>query len=346
MKHLELVEISRGIAALLVVCFHATGIIAAGKYFGVTPLGGLFNFGYSGVDFFFVLSGFIIYLSTATQHQNISAVGIYLKRRLIRIYPIYWAVALTFLPLLLIFGATSTTQGLGTTEIIKDFFLLPRADKPFITVAWTLRHEMLFYFSFLVYFINARLAAFYFIGWTLLIVFTHALQFQSDSSLLKFYLDLHNIEFVFGIFLAWFVIKHNWSSPKWFLPVGLILFLIGGGNEVVFNEGVSLSFPDYHIIFGISSLLVIGGIATIRTPNNSLIKQSAVFLGKASYSVYLIHYLVLSIAIKALINIGTSPVFSFFSLVLLGIMSGGLLYQYIERPLLRFVRIKTDAISN
>jgi len=55
---LEGVEASRGAAAILVVGVHATSMLA-GQY-GRPVFGGLMSFGHAGVDFFFVLSGFII----------------------------------------------------------------------------------------------------------------------------------------------------------------------------------------------------------------------------------------------------------------------------------------------
>lgn len=59
-NRLSSIESARGIAAFMVVLFHTTGIMNLPKYFSVMPLGGVFGFGHAGVDFFFVLSGFII----------------------------------------------------------------------------------------------------------------------------------------------------------------------------------------------------------------------------------------------------------------------------------------------
>ena len=109
----------------------------------------LFSFGDAGVDFFFVLSGFIIYYSTASNHGKLHLAGNYLKHRLARIYPIYWFVALLLLPMGVIFGHWP-----GNINVIKDFMLRPHGDMPFIPVAWTLIHEMFFYVSFLLFFIN------------------------------------------------------------------------------------------------------------------------------------------------------------------------------------------------
>src|SRR5450432_2723557 len=58
-KKLPYLQISRAIAALIVVVHHVSG--AGTFYLNFNPLGGVFMVGWNGVDFFFVLSGFIIY---------------------------------------------------------------------------------------------------------------------------------------------------------------------------------------------------------------------------------------------------------------------------------------------
>src|SRR5580692_2096905 len=86
------IQLARGAAAVLVVLYHAGRGLALPQYLGHVPLGGLFNFGHAGIDFFFVLSGFIIF---TVHHGDIgrpSALPRYVWRRLARIYPIYWVV--------------------------------------------------------------------------------------------------------------------------------------------------------------------------------------------------------------------------------------------------------------
>ena len=55
------IQVFRGLAALLVLLFHASLIVEKSKYFDQTSIETIFHFGDAGVDFFFVLSGFIIY---------------------------------------------------------------------------------------------------------------------------------------------------------------------------------------------------------------------------------------------------------------------------------------------
>lgn len=57
---------TRGIAAVMVVLFHLGGAFAADKYFGIGAFAFPFRFGSSSVEFFFVISGFIIF----SAHNN------------------------------------------------------------------------------------------------------------------------------------------------------------------------------------------------------------------------------------------------------------------------------------
>jgi exopolysaccharide production protein ExoZ len=340
-ERLAYLEVGRGLAALLVVCFHATGIIGLAKYFGEAPLNGIFSFGDAGVDFFFVLSGFIIYYSTSANHGNLRWAGEYLKHRLVRIYPIYWLVALLLLPMGAIFGHWP-----GVTTIFKDLVLLPHGDLPFVPVAWTLRHEMLFYISFLLFFINIRLAWVYFLLWTFLIASEcsgNFLGWGNDSAIWKFYLDLHNIEFVLGILTAAYIRQSGWV-PFWCLPVGCILFLGSGINQSILNKDIITLVPQYHLIYGFSSVFLLARFATLHHPEGALV-QGFAFLGKASYSIYLIHFAVLSAIVKLLIPIGLGAVVSFIILVLSGLIIGSLFYQYVERPLLKFTKQKMKIVN-
>ncbi len=80
------IQAYRGFAALLVITFHAN--LMANEYFASTPLTEFFRFGHSGVPFFFVLSGFIIYFIHKNDIGVPNRASTYLKKRVIRIYPI------------------------------------------------------------------------------------------------------------------------------------------------------------------------------------------------------------------------------------------------------------------
>lgn len=339
----EYLEIGRGIAALLVVCFHATAIIGLPKYFGLSPLGGVFSFGYAGVDFFFVLSGFIIFYSTAKNHGNSAAVLTYVKHRLIRIYPIYWVVGLFLLPLAYLMG-----HPVGAANAVMDFLLVPRDGYPFVPVAWTLRHEMLFYLSFVLFFLNVTLAWVYFLLWGGAIAVCSVLSLDTTSPLLSLYFNDHNLEFLLGILVAVYAKKKQvaWIKPSFLLLTGAVIFLASGLNESLIHVEIYSEYSHYHILYGISAALMVSGLIGLKADLKNYWVSVGAFFGRASYSIYLIHFSVLSAVIKFLLPLGLALWLDMVLLILAGVVLGSLLYQYVEVPLLAMIRNRVALASN
>ena len=84
----------RAVAAALVVLFHLGGTFAQDRYFGFKALDGPFAWGDAGVDFFFVLSGFLITLAHRRDFGRPAELSRYLSKRALRIYPTYWVICL------------------------------------------------------------------------------------------------------------------------------------------------------------------------------------------------------------------------------------------------------------
>lgn len=78
--HYELLDGLRGVAALMVVCFHLF------EAFATSHLDQRINHGYLAVDFFFILSGFVIGYAYDDRWGRLTAWQ-FLKRRLIRLHP-------------------------------------------------------------------------------------------------------------------------------------------------------------------------------------------------------------------------------------------------------------------
>lgn len=143
---LDLIQIFRGLAALIVVLHHITA--SNGFYFQYLPFNNIFKAGWNGVDFFFVLSGFIItYVHYKDLgHQN--RIPSYLTKRIIRIYPPYWIFAIIS-TIFYFFIHTVNTDSL--LFIVKSFFLVPQDHNPVLDVGWSLVHEIVFYILFAIY---------------------------------------------------------------------------------------------------------------------------------------------------------------------------------------------------
>lgn len=79
--HYDLLDGLRGVAALLVVWYHIF------EGFATSPLDQRFNHGYLAVDFFFILSGFVIGYAYDDRWKGRMTTGEFFKRRLIRLHP-------------------------------------------------------------------------------------------------------------------------------------------------------------------------------------------------------------------------------------------------------------------
>lgn len=140
------IQVLRFVAATGVVVAHAVDL--AGTRLGLDTVlagGTLEDFGAAGVDLFFVISGFIIAVTTKGQ-AGIAAAGDFLWRRFRRVAPIYWLLSLPIL-VGMIRGGTLTGEVAVATFLFWPFSGLEMTF-PALGPGWTLCFEMLFYAGF------------------------------------------------------------------------------------------------------------------------------------------------------------------------------------------------------
>ncbi len=226
------VEAGRGIAALLVVLLHASHILAIPNYSSHLAFDGLFEFGHAGVDFFFVLSGFIIYYIHQADIGHPSALTGYGAKRCVRIYPVYWVVTALF-GAILFFSPTKDRSEQQLATIVTSLFLLPAMQAPILSVAWSLKHEILFYLLFATLFLSHRLGWAVMGVWGLLTAWNIAVSWATGTP----YFDgiagdllfrIFNIEFFFGIAVAHLALRSRARYGRTLLVAGAALFLATG----------------------------------------------------------------------------------------------------------------------
>ncbi len=142
----------RGLAVLLVFLVHYTTLAAPWQDGGSASalLARLLHLaGNSGVDLFFVLSGYLIYGSLIARRQAFLP---FMRRRLLRIYPTYGAVFLLYLALSLAFPAESKIPPAAPDAalyLLQNLLLLAPllGEPPLITVSWSLSYELFYYLA-------------------------------------------------------------------------------------------------------------------------------------------------------------------------------------------------------
>ncbi len=337
----------RAIAASLVVVFHAADIIRIKLDSHV--FGDLLLFGFSGVPMFFVLSGFIIFYIHAQDIDRPSRLGRYLYKRFVRIYPLYWFILLLLLPRYL--GRISNSN-----YLLENITLLrlTKFDK-IIDVSWTLSYEIFFYIIFLSLilhrglgilgiFICACLSSYslitgYFLEIPYIISTITTINYGTLNNLIHIASDPINFLFLMGVISSaiYFRIAHHYSTKDSLgviaLVVGISIFI---SVAIVYNiYGYTImSSRHYYLLWGLASMFLMIAPASVHVESFFKDSRTLMFLGNASYSLYLVHLIIQKLMMDSLVIRSMNPYLIFFLLISISVILGVGVYLLIERPLL------------
>ena len=327
-------QAARGIAAILVMLFHAPPLLQL--YLGYAPFEHAFRFGHAGVDFFFVLSGFIIMHTHGGDLGRPERLHRYATRRFSRIYPIYWVICGLLLAMAL-FSPDRAAQ-LSFWHVVGSLLLIPHGQEPFLNVAWTLQYEVLFYLCFAAA-ILSRWAGPVLAALCLALVAVWLL-FAPQATGAAFITPPYLLEFLGGVGVAMLVRRRLVPRPGTMAIAGVAAFLAVGLAE---NAGLMTHTGTASILlFGTASAMIIAGLAAVESEAGLVVPQPLIALGAASYVIYLIHFTGISVSARLLAALGVMrlvPGWLAFGLVLVSVLVVGLLmHRSIEQPLIAWFR--------
>ncbi len=344
MKRLDTIEAARAVAAISVVCFHANA--AMGITYGAAYQTQLFFWGDRGVDFFFVLSGFII------GHVHGSDIGQperfrdYVLKRIIRIFPILWFVAGSWIALKYFAGAGTTSVSVAATSL----FLIPSLEHPVPLVVWTLRHEMLFYLMFGLLIASrtvGTVVGLFWLGGCLLQLVLLAAG-RGFGGLAAMILSAFQLQFAMGMLAAWMYRRHAARYPLALLICAMLSVVIVialtqwlGASRRDTLDYVSAGATIWVLVYGVALAALVYGLAVCS--DFVTVPRWATFLGAASYAIYLVHVPAISLAQRAFKVLLPAPPIPFFAAVLFGLIVAGIgagcaLHIAFERPVTRLLR--------
>ena len=357
---LNSIQYLRALAVVLVVILHIHPYEL--RYLGHSLFGPFHLIGSSGVDLFFVISGFIMVFILKTREQSPLP---FLWKRIIRIYPLYWIYSLLTLSVFLLPSSFVNGTHWQEVDLLKSFLLLPQHKLPLLHVGWTLVHEMYFYLAFaLIVLVGMRYCGRLLAFWGVTILLGQALGWPliSGSALLELIFHPLTFEFLLGGFVALGVFscqKHCRKLPyRTFLTLGFLCFFGFGTYYHLFEQSAVAQGWTRVLIYGLPSVLILRGAADwTKWEGNeqdlSSTRKVLLAIGDASYSIYLSHFLVLSASVRVI-----GPLFARFSetgiplvlslcfhltLILLTCSFGLLSYRYVEVPLL--IRLRNLSFS-
>ncbi|HYV17853.1 MAG TPA: acyltransferase [Verrucomicrobiae bacterium] len=291
----------RGFAVFLVFFVHYTALVKpwiAGSPATLSLARGLHDIGGTGVDLFFVLSGYLIYGSLIAREQRFFK---FMSRRVERIYPAFAAVFAVYLLLSFLFPQENKIPSPwphGLLYVAQNLLLLPGIVPidPMITVAWSLSYEMFYYLAIplLIVLLGLRSRR---IRWRLLIFLGLAWGF----ALLCAFTDgpIKLIMFIAGI-----ILYEVMQSPLVLTPASggsLAALVIGLSCMLLRTDGPAWLALKEWVLFVAFFLLC---LTCFRAPEDWLPRAFAWtplrWLGNMSYSYYLVHGLALKGSFLAL----------------------------------------------
>jgi exopolysaccharide production protein ExoZ len=286
------VQVLRAVAATMVVWVHTQEIIVSDVLPHWTR-----NFGYGGVDLFFVISGFIMVCTT--QNKDIHPLAFF-RKRMLRVAPVYYFFTLLIVAVGLLMPAALNSTQPEFMQTMKSLLFVPFEKTPervypTYYLGWTLNYEMFFYSLFAVSLFlpkRLRLPAITSVIVSLTIAGSY-IDNPSDCGVAAFfYTRSILLDFVLGVLVAGF--SQKWARlsnplPWWICLAAGGAWLVLGGQVLSFGSSVSPA-TDTFLRFGIPAALIVA--ASVRLEQSGIKIGTALMrhLGDASYSLYLSHY--------------------------------------------------------
>lgn len=303
-RKLVLIETGRGFAALAVLLLHVNEQV--GATFGADYASRFFDWGERGVDFFFVLSGFVIAWTHERDVGHRAEVGRFAIKRMVRLYPLLWLVAIPWLALNAVVGHDPSAWQWATS-----ITLIPMDAAPYPSTVWTLRHEALFYAWAGLMIAAPRLGAWVgalWLGGSLVQLIAVAFG-GGVGGLGALIFSTYTLQFAMGVGVASLLRRRAPTQPlHWFgwglvaafaLAIAIEVFGVGRNEADFYRAGAA---TGWALVSGLVLSLTVYGLAAAS--DRLFPPRWMVTLGAASYAIYLLHVPIIVMAGK---GIGAMP---------------------------------------
>lgn len=326
------VQALRAIAALFVVYFHSTVLWHDKFAANVVP----WENGNAGVDLFFVISGFIMVLSSRRLVGGPHGWSQFIVLRLVRIVPMYWLVTAAKLAAAISVPALALHTHPTAWNSTASFLFIPARDavgeiRPPLAIGWTLSFEMLFYlvFASALFF---RVGLLRVVGPAMAALAVLSLFRTPDWPPITTLASPIVLEFVFGLLIGQAFLGGSLrrSSSPWVIAIGTAGLLC---LAFVPADGVWYRAT----IWGLAAAATLtGGVVGERWLDRFL-PRFLVSIGEASYSLYLTHGFVLPVVGVVLARSGLSGnllgVVLIVSCIVLSTLVALVVYRFVEAPI-------------
>ncbi|MBF89715.1 MAG: hypothetical protein CMG75_08735 [Candidatus Marinimicrobia bacterium] len=336
-KEFRLLTAARGIAAFWVVLYHVRDRLALHipSYFS-----DVIGLGYMAVDFFFVLSGFVISLSYSSKFVNEIKIKNYVEfaiKRILRIYPLHLILLLLYLiiPFIyFIFGKPFSFENRFAIDgYLYSLFLINNwgftDTLPWNVPSWSISAELFAYlcFPFLIFGLlklrkkTSVMAVFLCLLATLAFIFQKYGTGNIGSNIPKMGLWRCIIEFALGVIIFKFYdakLLDNFNcralTACFAIPITMLV----------------MGFSDYFYLPTLIFFAIIGFVK-LEMNREIVIGSLLNWLGTVSYSIYLCHYFVKDL-LKLMLETEYTPAWWLMLYIIVTLTMSHVMYNYVEAP--------------
>lgn len=315
------IQFLRFVAAFLVFFHHIYVIEGVGN-----------SLGYRGVDLFFVISGFIIYIVTEKKNKN------FFLNRFIRIVPMYWSFTILLIFLFYFYGAYINSEKLNASMIIQSLLFIPFYNEnfgsfsPILNIGWTLNYEMFFY---LVFYISMLISIKYrALICSVTIILFFLLGYILQDSKIYFYSNTIVFEFILGMILGNIYINKKYHANNVYLHMLLGSLFFIPLLSISLTNLPRVLFPGLISTFIVFMFIFSEPLFKGKKTYEKIIES----LGDISYAMYLCHYFVIVFFIRILeINLLISAIIYIPIILIVTLMISYVVTYYFDYPLRRYL---------
>ncbi|WP_041505984.1 acyltransferase family protein [Pseudomonas plecoglossicida] len=331
------IQYLRGAAATFVILYHSMVMVAVAPFFS-KPIGDF------GVDIFFVISGFVMWVTTESRDKSIFSFWL---SRIIRVAPLYWLFTLVIVvAAVLVPSLFFNSRGIEPDFLIKSLLFIPAHNPdvgditPVYTIGWTLVYEMFFYALFGVSLLlrnpKHRLVLIAILLCSLALL---GVALSPEGALGKTYTSPIILEFLFGVLVGY--TRSYWAGLG---KSATAIFVLGSIAALV---AVDADLSQRAFSYGLPALFLVGGFVSLEKYVRLRLSKIALLFGEASYSLYLSHpisqriWYVMFVAVFGQVATMQLAIGYAAGSVVAGLFGGLICYLVVEKFLLKVARTIT-----
>ena len=279
----------RAFAALAVLGYHLM------RHTELLPNDEWFRYGFAGVGFFFILSGFVLTWSIRP-HDGAADFWV---RRFARVYPCHLVMLVVAVVLPVVPGAITWLGAVAGLLLVQSWFSDWDVVFGMNAVSWSLACEAFFYLCapFVIRRLAAssRSAAVVAAGTWVAVTTAAAVAFGLHSTAADVYAYTNPLirsgEFVLGVLLA-VLVEKGWRPRLPFVPCVLLLLVVAGTMSVG-SGNLRQSIADIVLDPFFALVILSAALADLGGRSGVLQRRPLTYLGEVSFGFYLVHELVI-----------------------------------------------------